>query len=282
MQRKRRWPKFLLVTFLFAFFISLILHDLQMTGGYGRLQAASVIQGGFRQHSMSQELLPLLQTSSDPGKLAGLYLLDTNFGADAFSSSLTESSFQELEKRWSTQEDWETYLEQCRLIWNDVSYFPVAEATNQPSYTVSYVDSWMFDRTYGTTRGHEGTDLMASENTRGLYPIVSMTDGVVRHKGWLELGGWRIGIATPSGAYFYYAHMDSYADLEVGDTVKAGQLLGYMGDSGYSKVEGTTGNFDVHLHLGIYIFYEDEEVSINPYWILKYAEQRKINCVYSQ
>ena len=54
-----------------------------------------------------------------------------------------------------------------------------------------------------------------------------MTDGVVRQKGWLELGGWRLGIETEKGAYFYYAHMDSYADIEEGDIVHAGDLLGY-------------------------------------------------------
>ena len=107
-----------------------------------------------------------------------------------------------------------------------------------------------------------------------------MTDGVVRHKGWLEQGGWRLGIVAPGGTYFYYAHMDSYADIEEGDTVRAGDLLGYMGDTGYSKTEGTTGIFPVHLHVGIYIFLGEEEISVNPYWVLKYLENRKIKCVY--
>ena len=54
---------------------------------------------------------------------------------------------------------------------------------------------------------------MAEKNTPGYYPVVSMTDGVVTEKGWLEKGGWRIGITAPTGAYFYYAHLDSYAEL---------------------------------------------------------------------
>ena len=44
---------------------------------------------------------------------------------------------------------------------------------------------------------------MAEKNTPGYYPVVSMTDGVVTEKGWLEKGGWRIGITAPTGAYFY-------------------------------------------------------------------------------
>ena len=61
-----------------------------------------------------------------------------------------------------------------------------------------------------------------------------------------------MGILAPGGAYFYYAHLDSYADLKEGDPVKAGDFLGYMGDSGYGE-EGTTGKFPVHLHVGIYL-----------------------------
>ena len=71
----------------------------------------------------------------------------------------------------------------------------------------------------------------------------------------------RIGITAPTGAYFYYAHLDSYAELEKGDPVKAGDLLGYMGDSGYGE-EGTTGEFPVHLHLGIYLKEGTEEISV--------------------
>ena len=50
-----------------------------------------------------------------------------------------------------------------------------------------------------------------------------------------------------------------------------------MGDTGYGKTEGTIGNFDVHLHLGIYIRTDHlEEMSVNPYWILRYLEKRKL------
>ena len=49
-------------------------------------------------------------------------------------------------------------------------------------------------------------------------------------------------------------------------------MLGYMGDSGYGE-EGTVGQFAVHLHFGIYIQTADgQEVSVDPYWILKGLE----------
>ena len=47
------------------------------------------------------------------------------------------------------------------------------------------------------------------------------------------------------------------------------------GDSGYSKVEGTVGNFPVHLHFGIYIMVDGNEITVNPYEILKKNE----NCI---
>ena len=110
---------------------------------------------------------------------------------------------------------------------------------------------------------------MAENNIPGYFPIISITDGFVEKMGWLEKGGNRIGIRAKSGAYFYYAHLDTYAPgLKIGDKVIAGQLLGFMGDTGYGK-EGTKGKFDVHLHLGIYLSDENQEISVNPYWILK-------------
>lgn len=153
-------------------------------------------------------------------------------------------------------------------VWDDVRCFPV----QVPG--VCYENSWMFERTYGGLRGHEGTDLMPPENIAGYYPVVSMTDGVVEKIGWLPKGGWRIGIRSPSGGYFYYAHLDSYSrSYAVGSRVAAGEVLGVMGDTGYGE-EGTRGKFAVHLHLGIYIQTEEyEELSVNPYWVLRWAEE---------
>ena len=150
--------------------------------------------------------------------------------------------------------------------------FPVVQEGEENP--VSFENTWGAERTYGGERSHEGCDLMARENIRGKYKVCSMTNGTVKNIGWLEQGGWRIGIISESGVYYYYAHLDSYEKaFEVGETVAAGQILGRMGDSGYGKEPGTKGKFDVHLHVGIYVRDSDgQERAINPYWYLKQLE----------
>lgn len=166
-------------------------------------------------------------------------------------------------------EEFELIKVLCKPVLYDVKVFPVPANGDSSGY-VYYDDSWNVKRTYGGDRRHEGCDIMAKINERGRYPIISMTDGIVENIGWLELGGYRIGIRSENGGYFYYAHLYDYApNLKEGDTVYAGQYIGTMGDSGYSKVEGTVGNFDVHLHVSIYVTYNNVEYSINPYYILK-------------
>lgn len=166
-------------------------------------------------------------------------------------------------------------------IWQDIQYFPVPVSSINPGATVAFEDSWMYERNYGGRRGHEGCDIMAGINKRGYYPVVSMTDGIVEQIGWLEKGGYRIGIRSPHGGYYYYAHLYDYAQkYQTGDSICAGQLLGYMGDSGYGK-EGTVGQFAVHLHVGIYIAGEDgEEISVNPYPVLKYFQENTVQYTY--
>lgn len=162
------------------------------------------------------------------------------------------------------------------ILGKELQIFPIPYLQNT-SKDISYTNSWFGPRTYGGNRKHEGTDLMDLNNQPGYFPVLSMTEGVVENLGWLEMGGNRIGIRTKDGAYYYYAHLHSYEDsLAVGDRVIAGQLIGFMGDSGYG-IEGTTGKFDVHLHLGIYLPTEEGDISINPYWLLQILEKDRIS-----
>ena len=171
-----------------------------------------------------------------------------------------------------TTDEFEIYMERVNEVFEDLQCFPVVKEADV--YPISYENTWGAERIYGGNRTHEGCDLMAVSNERGKYKVCSMTDGTVRQIGWLEQGGWRIGIESDSGVYYYYAHLDSYEKaFEEGERVVAGQILGRMGDSGYGKEPGTKGQFDVHLHVGIYIKdISGKERAINPYWYLKQLE----------
>lgn len=207
--------------------------------------------------------------------------------ADALTASMLNGNFQpkriSVERQAYLKYKSQEYelLKQCyKAIWSDVVCFPV------PDRNISYEDTFGDARDYGGQRIHEGTDLFGEITESGYYPILSMTDGVVEQIGWLPLGGCRIGIRAPSGGYFYYAHLSEYAqDFQKGDAIDAGEILGFMGDTGYGP-EGTRGQFPVHLHLGIYIKTPHyEEMSVDPYWVLKAAyaiEENRNGSVHSR
>ena len=102
---------------------------------------------------------------------------DPEFRRDFFSESMREN-------RQLLSEECKTFLDSVE---NDVNYHPIPESIVDKSLKISYINGWMAERTYKGKRGHEGTDVMASVNKRGIYPVLSMTDGVITNLGWLEM-----------------------------------------------------------------------------------------------
>lgn len=270
----KRILKYFIPDILLAVFLSLFISQIFLCARKNELSGEILCTAGFRRQPVGEELGRAIRNMEEPGEYLALCWLENRFAPDG--PALTEKETAAARMKWESADGWSSYLSACRAIWNDAEYFPVAEFDSAPELSVTFEDSWMFERTYGGTRGHEGTDIIPAVNERGIYPVVSMTDGTVSRIGWLELGGYRIGIQTPGGAYFYYAHLDSYAGLSEGDRVHAGDFLGFMGDSGYGE-EGTRGKFPVHLHLGIYLSSDGEEISVNPYPVLKYTERNRIS-----
>lgn len=172
------------------------------------------------------------------------------------------NGMQQLNIRFSVQN-----TEKNRII-KDTELFIREELRCFP-IPIAYQDRLYFEDSYGAGRvngAHEGCDIMDRENKPGNIPIISATDGVVTNVGWLYLGGYRVGITSANGIYYYYAHLDSYAaGLNTGKQIKAGELLGFMGNTGEGE-EGTRGKFNTHLHFGIYGKDEEgNEKSVNPY-----------------
>ena len=167
------------------------------------------------------------------------------------------------------------------IFWEDLQYFPAAGRKEVQGQQFFFENSWHARRTFQGERLHEGCDIFGREEKSGYYPILSMTDGIVEKVGWLPLGGYRIGIRSPGGGYFYYAHLSSYArEFQTGEQIKAGEVLGFLGDTGYGE-EGTAGKFVPHLHLGIYVRTQtEEEHALNPYLVLQFLQKRQKNFFY--
>lgn len=267
--------RYSVILFLLVFFAGIWIPRLEYGSERSRLSEDILSSEGFRRQTVSGEAMEQVRNMDAPGEALAVYWLESNFGQEPFSLLPDETAA--ARKRWERAKGWGSYLAACQAVWDDLQYFPVAESSDNGRLSVSFEDSWMFDRSYGGERGHEGTDIMPSVNEPGRFPVVSMTDGIVESKGWLELGGYRLGIRAPHGAYFYYAHLDSYADIEEGDTINAGDLLGFMGDTGYGTEEGTRGKFPVHLHVGIYLYQNEQEISVNPYPALSYVQDKKVS-----
>jgi len=145
-----------------------------------------------------------------------------------------------------------------------VAYSPVAEG-----FSYSHYDDFGASRSYGYKRSHLGNDLMGYVGT----PIVAVEGGVVECIGWNQYGGWRLGIRSRDGKRsYYYAHLRKdrpYAKgIDAGVTVKPGQVIGYMGMTGYSTKENVNGMNVPHLHFGMQlIFDESQKEGTNQIWL---------------
>ncbi len=104
---------------------------------------------------------------------------------------------------------------------------------------VSFSDTWGAPRSGGRT--HKGVDMSASLGT----PLVAMETGRIYRLSNSTLGGLSIYLLGNSGDVYYYAHLDAFADgLAGGQSVSAGDLVGYVGTTGNSP------SWIPHLHLG--------------------------------
>ncbi len=136
-------------------------------------------------------------------------------------------------------------------------------------YGYSHCDDFGVSRSFGFKRKHLGHDMMGGMGT----PIVAVEGGVVEAMGWNRYGGWRIGIRSFDGRrYYYYAHLQKDAPfapgLQEGDIVQAGDLIGFMGRTGYSDKENVNNIETVHLHFGLQlIFDESQKECLSEIWI---------------
>lgn len=144
------------------------------------------------------------------------------------------------------------------------AYLPIAK-----NYPYSHFDDFGVSRSYGFRRKHLGHDMMGQVGT----PVIAVESGYVEALGWNQYGGWRIGIRSfDKKRYYYYAHLRQNfpynKTLEEGSIVQAGDVIGYLGRTGYSSNENANNIRTPHLHFGLQlIFDETQKESNNEIWI---------------
>jgi murein DD-endopeptidase MepM/ murein hydrolase activator NlpD len=122
-----------------------------------------------------------------------------------------------------------------------------------------------FSEKRGSSRMHEAIDILAPRHT----PVRAVEDGRVARLFFSRDGGITVYQFDPSEQYvYYYAHLERYAaNLREGDTVKRGQVIGYVGTSGNAP-PGTP-----HLHFAIFKMTDAkrwwEGAPLDPYQVLK-------------
>lgn len=151
------------------------------------------------------------------------------------------------------------------------AFLPIAK-----NFPYSDYDDFGTARSYGYSRPHLGHDMMGQIGT----PIIAVESGYIEVMGWNQYGGWRIGIRSfDKKRYYYYAHLRKdfpfCKTLKEGDVVTAGDVIGYLGRTGYSTTENVNNIDENHLHFGLQlIFDESQKESTNEIWIDCYQLMR--------
>lgn len=134
-------------------------------------------------------------------------------------------------------------------------FSPIAKGFEYSDY-----DDFGASRSFGYKREHLGHDMMGQIGT----PVVAVESGYVEALGWNQYGGWRIGIRSfDKKRYYYYAHLRQdfpyCKTLKEGSVVTAGDVIGYMGHTGYSKTENVNNIKTVHLHFGLQLIFDESQ-----------------------
>jgi murein DD-endopeptidase MepM/ murein hydrolase activator NlpD len=152
----------------------------------------------------------------------------------------------------------------------------VIKAFPHETAIVQFSDTWGARRSGG--RGHRGTDIMSPKGTW----VVAVDDGIVERLDWNDLSGWNIMIRHADGWTSHYLHLNNDTSgtddgeggeetafvegLEVGSFVKAGEIIGFVGDSGNAEHTGSHTHFELHV----------DGKKVDPYPFLEEAMDRKV------
>lgn len=202
-------------------------------------EAYDAILGGM----VGEYQIPESDSAAENGEVAG--------NDSAVENGKVSGSNSSAETSWKTQ-------------YGLKAFHPIAKGFPYSDY-----DDFGVSRSYGYKREHLGHDMMGQVGT----PVIAVESGYIAELGWNEYGGWRVGINSFDGRrYYYYAHLRQNvpfaAGLEKGSVVQAGDVIGYIGRTGYSKTENVNNIDEYHLHFGLQlIFDESQREGNNQIWI---------------
>jgi peptidoglycan hydrolase CwlO-like protein len=165
-----------------------------------------------------------------------------------------ESKFAEISSKKAEAERWATKLSKRRQDWIN-SHFSFSGSTHaavaMPSgwtgtfkvcpvgQPYAYGDGFGAPRYAGGFHYHAGVDILAPMGT----PIYATFDGYAIENA-NGLGGLAVEVHGAIG-YTYNAHLSSYSDHSTG-TVQAGDIIGYVGDSGDAQGGPPHDHFEFH------------------------------------
>ena len=108
---------------------------------------------------------------------------------------------------------------------------------------------------------HHGEDIFAPLGA----PLLAVADGTVFSVGWNDRGGYRLWLRDRQGNQFYYAHLSAFSPLAVdGNEVRAGAVIGFMGNTGDAKTTPYHLHFEIHP-VGLLPMGYDGVVNAFPY-----------------
>lgn len=109
--------------------------------------------------------------------------------------------------------------------------------------TASFGDSFGAPRPDVPGGWHHGEDIFASLGT----PLLAVADGTLHTIGFNKIGGYRLWLRDRGGNEFYYAHLSAYSPLAIeGKTVAAGDVIGFIGDTGDADGGAPHLHFEIH------------------------------------
>lgn len=219
--------------------------------------------------------LDAILRAEDPSELeANSSFLATVLDADAAAvqgylearAALTVDLVESADARFTARSELQRAETSARELAADVADREVEVAAFEAGseifisgFTFPVGDPHEFTSTFGAPRvghSHQGNDIFAPTGT----DLYACERGVITRMGTDTLGGTKLWIVGESGTHYYYAHLSAYADgLRNGQVVEAGELVGYVGNTGNARTTPP------HLHFEIH---PDGGPAIDPYPLL--------------